>query len=254
MPTLDDKVALVTGASRGIGAAIAVQLAAQGAAVFLAANDTEEWFQRTEAKCKAANPGARTSRGIFDFFRVGDAEKMVAAAVKSFGRVDILVNNAGIRIRKPLGEFSNEDFDQVVAVNLKAPFFATQAVIPVMKANGGGRIVNIASQMAEIAEQNLALYGLTKAALVHLTKSMAFELAPHNIIVNAVSPGPTMTEYNEERTAQHPEYKALKMSYIRAGRYGRPEEIAEVVAFLATTGATYMQGHNLIVDGGYVIH
>jgi NAD(P)-dependent dehydrogenase (short-subunit alcohol dehydrogenase family) len=127
-------------------------------------------------------------------------------------------------------------------------------VVPVMKQNGGGRIINIASQMGSIAEQNLALYGLTKAALIHLTMSMAFELAPANIMVNAVSPGPTMTEYNVERTRRHPDYLAHKLQYLPSGRYCRPDEIAEVVRFLATTSATNIQGHNLVVDGGYVIH
>jgi NAD(P)-dependent dehydrogenase (short-subunit alcohol dehydrogenase family) len=123
-----------------------------------------------------------------------------------------------------------------------------------MKTLGGGRIINIASQMGSIAEQNLALYGLSKAALIHLTKSMAFELARDNIMVNAVSPGPTMTEYNVARTQEHPDYLKHKLSYLPSGRYCRPEEIAEVVTFLATTSATNIQGHDLIVDGGYVIH
>ena len=108
----------------------------------------------------------------------------------------------------PFGKFSAQEFDQVVSVNLKAPFLVSQEVIPIMKANGAGRIINIASQMGSIAEQDLALYGLTKAALIYLTMSMAYELAPANIMVNAVSPGPTMTEYNVERTRQHPDYLA----------------------------------------------
>jgi NAD(P)-dependent dehydrogenase (short-subunit alcohol dehydrogenase family) len=254
MPSLMGRTALVTGASRGIGAAIAVGLARTGASVFLAANDTDEYFQKVVRDCSEVNPALRAQYGVFDFLREGDAEKMVEAALREFGRVDILVNNAGIRIHRPFGEFSNSEFDQVVSVNLKAAFMASQAVIPAMKTNGGGRIINIASQMGLVANAEKALYGLTKAALIHLTKSMAFELAPHNITVNAVSPGPTMTEYNIERTTRNPEYKAQRLAYVRAGRYGRPDEIAEVVTFLATTDATFMQGHNLIVDGGYVTH
>jgi NAD(P)-dependent dehydrogenase (short-subunit alcohol dehydrogenase family) len=254
MTSLVGKTALVTGAARGIGAAIAVQLAMKGASIFLTANGTEDHLQKVARDCSDANPSVQTKYGIFDFFREGDPEKMVEAALRAFGRVDILVNNAGIRISKPFGEFSGKDFDQVVGVNLKAPFLASQAVIPAMKANGGGRIIHIASQMGLVTDQDISLYGLTKAALIHLTKSMAFELAPHNIIVNAVSPGPIMTEFNEERTAKNPALKARRLSYIRAGRYGRPEEIAEVVAFLATTDATYLQGDNLVVDGGYVTH
>jgi NAD(P)-dependent dehydrogenase (short-subunit alcohol dehydrogenase family) len=123
-----------------------------------------------------------------------------------------------------------------------------------MRRQGGGRIVHVASQMGEIAEHGSTLYGLTKAALIHLTRSMAYELTRDNIIVNAVSPGPTMTEYNEERTSRDPNLKAKKLSYIPAGRYGEPEEIAEVIEFLVKTDASYLQGHNLVVDGGYTIH
>ncbi len=108
--------------------------------------------------------------------------------------------------------------------------------------------------MGLVAEQNSALYGMTKAALIHLTKSMAFELAREGIIVNAVSPGPTMTEYNRERTAKDPDLLAYKLSYIPTGRYAEPEEIADAVLYLATTSVMSIQGHNLVVDGGYTIH
>ena len=254
MPALANKTALITGGSRGIGAAIAEQLAAQGAAVYLAAHDTEDRFQAVIQNCTAKVPLAHMAYGIFDFREHGAAEAMIAAALQLFGRIDILVNNAAIRIRRPFGDYSSSEFDQTIAVNLKAPFFASQAVAPAMIKSGGGRIINIASQMGLIAEKDLALYGLVKAALIHLTMSMAFELAPHNINVNAVSPGPTMTEYNVERTTQNPDYKKHKLSYLPSGRYCQPEEIAEVVTFLATTSATNIQGHNLVIDGGYVIH
>ncbi len=254
MMKLAGKTALITGGSRGIGAAIAVRLAQEGAAIFIAANDTEDRFLKVARNCREANPSGRTEYGIFDFSRDGEPEKMVDAALETFGRVDILVNNAGIRINHPYGEYTGKDFDQVVAVNLKAPFLASQAVIPGMKASGGGRIINIASQIGIVTAQDIALYGLTKAAIIHLTKSMAFELAPHNIAVNAVSPGPTMTEYNEDKTAKNPAHMASRLTYLRTGRYQRPEEIAEVVAFLATTSVTSIQGHNLVVDGGYTTH
>jgi NAD(P)-dependent dehydrogenase (short-subunit alcohol dehydrogenase family) len=254
MPALVDKIALITGGSRGIGAAIAAQFVQHGAAVFLAANDSEAAFRSVIQKCKAGAPAARIAHGVFDFLEKDASERMVQTALSEFGRVDILVNNAAIRARRTFGQYSSHEFDETIAINLKAPFFASQAVVPSMLKNGGGRIIHIASQMGLIAEQDLALYGLAKAALIHLTKSMAFELAPHNIAVNAVSPGPTMTEYNVERTTQYPEYKSHKLSYIRSGRYCTPEEIAETVTFLATTSATNIQGHNLVVDGGYVIH
>jgi NAD(P)-dependent dehydrogenase (short-subunit alcohol dehydrogenase family) len=251
---LNGKVALVTGASRGIGAEIAKQLSAEGARVFIAANDSDDMFQNVVRQCREQSSTAEVKYGSFDFLEEGSSAEVVRAAMEAFGRIDILVNNAAIRVRRPFGEFTPQEFDQVVGVNLRAPFLLCQAVVPIMKQNGGGRIINIASQMGSIAEQNLALYGLTKAALIHLTMSMAFELAPANIVVNAVSPGPTMTEYNVERTRQHPDYMAHKLQYLPSGRYCRPDEIAEVVRFLATTSATNIQGHNLVVDGGYVIH
>ena len=254
MAKLAGKTALVTGGSRGIGAAIAVELARNGAAVFLGANDTDEYFQKVVRDCGDARPGVQAKYGVFNFLHEGEAERMVETALREFGRIDILVNNAGIRIHHPFGEFSSKEFDQVVSVNVKAAFMASQAVIPSMKANGGGRIINIASQMGIVANAEKALYGLTKAALIHLTKSMAFELTAHNITVNAVSPGPTMTEFNVERTTRNPAYKAQRLAYVPAGRYGRPDEIAEVVVFLATTDATFMQGHNVVIDGGYVTH
>ena len=142
----------------------------------------------------------------------------------------------------------------MILVNVRAPLFASQAVVPIMRKHGGGRIIHVASQMGEVAEHGSTLYGMTKAALIHLTRSMAYELAPDNIIVNAISPGPTMTEYNRDRTTRDPALKARKLSYIPAGRYGQPEEMAEVIEFLATTNATFLQGHNLVVDGGYIIH
>jgi NAD(P)-dependent dehydrogenase (short-subunit alcohol dehydrogenase family) len=254
MASLAGKTAVVTGAARGIGAASAVELAKMGASVYVAANELEDHLKKVVRACNEVNPSGHAAHGIFDFFKSGDPEKMVAAALKALGRIDIVVNNAGLRISKNYGEYSEKDFDQVVAVNIKAPFLVGQAVVPAMKANGGGRIINIASQMGLVTDSQIALYGLTKAALIHLTKSMAFELAPHNIIVNAVSPGPIMTEFNAERISANPALKERRMSYIRAGRYGRAEEVAEVVAFLASTGATYMLGENIVIDGGYVIH
>jgi NAD(P)-dependent dehydrogenase (short-subunit alcohol dehydrogenase family) len=254
MTSLAGKTALVTGAARGIGAAIAVEFAKRGAVVYVAANGLEDHLCNVVRACNDANPSGQAAYGIFDFCKPGDAAKMVAAALRALGRIDILVNNAGLRISKAFGDFSEQDFDQVVAVNLKAPFLVGQAVIPAMKAGGGGRIINIASQMGLVTDAQISLYGLTKAGLIHLTKSMAFELAPHNITVNAVSPGPIMTEFNAERTTANPAMKARRLSYIRAGRYGRAEEVAEAVAFLATADTTYILGHNLVIDGGYVVH
>jgi NAD(P)-dependent dehydrogenase (short-subunit alcohol dehydrogenase family) len=254
MSSLAGKAALVTGGARGIGAAIALELASNGASVYVAANELEDHLQKVVRECNEVNPAGKAEYGVFDFLKSGDAERMVAAANDKLGRIDILVNNAGLRISKNYGDYAASDFDKVVAVNLKAPFLTGQAVAPIMKANGGGRIINIASQMGLVTDDQIALYGLTKAALIHLTKSMAFELAPHNIIVNAVSPGPIMTEFNAERVNANPALKARRVSYIRAGRYGTAEEVAELVVFLASMKGTYLLGENVVIDGGYVVH
>jgi NAD(P)-dependent dehydrogenase (short-subunit alcohol dehydrogenase family) len=139
-------------------------------------------------------------------------------------------------------------------VNLAAAFFASQAVLPAMRRAGGGRIIHIASQMGTVAFDNRCVYGMTKAALIYLTKAMAYELAAENIIVNAISPGPILTGPLLERLEKEPEHAQSRLEYVRAKRFGEPEEIAELAFFLASTSATFLQGENVIIDGGYVTH
>src|SRR5690606_7450751 len=158
----------------------------------------------------------------------------------------------GIRVRKPFGEFSHAEFDRVVAVNLRAPFFASQAVVPIMRAQGGGRIVHVASQLGIVASRYAAVYSLTKAGLIQLTRSMALELAADRIAVNAVCPGPITTEgFLAGRNPGELEQRARD---VPIGRFGTPEEVAGVVAFLCSEDARYVLGHALVMDGGYVIH
>lgn len=247
------KVALVTGASRGIGRATALALAAKGFSLFVAAEGTQDELEAVVADCRqSGSQDAR--RGIADLSRTGAAETMVEAALSAFGRIDVLVNNAGIRCRKAFGTFSREDFAAVVEVNLAAAFFASQAVLPAMRAQGCGRIIHVASQHGSVASEENALYGTTKAALIHLARNMAFELAREGIQVNTVSPGPIATQYNLDTWGKQPGKLEMMASRVPAGRMGRPEEIAEVIAFLATTDGSYIHGHDLVVDGGYIIH
>ncbi len=247
------KVALVTGASRGIGRAAALALAAEGFSLFLAADGTEAELADAGAEARAAGAPA-ANHACFDLAQPGEAERMVAAALAGFGRVDVLLNNAGIRCRKGFGAFTREDFALMSSVNIAAAFFASQAVLPAMRAQGGGRIIHMASQLGSVAAEENALYGLTKAALIHLAKNMAFELARENIQVNAISPGPIATDFLMQSWANQPGKIATMTSRVPAGRFGTPAEIAEAVVFLATQQGSFMQGHNLVVDGGYIIH
>ncbi len=254
MAVLTGKTALITGASRGIGRATARALSDAGAAVYLAADATREELSEVAAECRARNAFARAEFGLFDLADPEDVKRMVDAAVASFGRVDILVNNAGIRIHRPFGEYSDADFDKLVAVNLRAPFLASQAVLPTMRASGGGRIILVASQLGIVAAPDSALYGLAKAALIYLTKAMAFELAGDSIMVNAVSPGPIETEFTRARMEREPGHRELRQAQVPLGRWGKPEEVAQAILFLASTEATYIHGSNLVIDGGYIIH
>ncbi len=253
MVVFEGKSAIVTGASRGIGRATARRLASAGCAVFLAADGPAEDLEAAAAECRKAGK-VRAEWGLFDLAELGESEAMVKAALECFRKVDILVNNAGVRADKLLGEFTHKDFDYVVGVNLRAPFFASQAVLPSMRAAGGGCIIHIASQLGVVAAKKTAIYGMTKAALIHLTKVMALELAPAGIRVNAISPGPIATEFLLERLNKDPEERAQRLKYVPAGRFGEAEEIAAAVVFLASGEATFVHGQNLLVDGGYVTH
>jgi NAD(P)-dependent dehydrogenase (short-subunit alcohol dehydrogenase family) len=246
-------VALVTGASRGIGRDAAMALAKKGLALFLVAEGTRAELQEAVSACVACG-ASRAQYGIFDLAQAGEAERMVQDGLAHFGQIDVLVNNAGIRCRKAFGTFTREDFATVIEVNLAAAFFASQAVLPTMRSQGGGRIIHVASQLGAVAAEDNALYGMTKAALIHLARNMAFELAKDGVQVNTVSPGPIATQYNLDTWGRQPGKLELMVSRVPAGRMGRSEEIAEVIAFLATTTGTYIHGHDLVIDGGYSIH
>jgi NAD(P)-dependent dehydrogenase (short-subunit alcohol dehydrogenase family) len=247
------RVAVVTGSSRGIGRETALGLAAKGFSLFLVAEGTAAELEAVAAGCRAAGAPDAVFR-IVDLSVPGQAEAMVAAALAAFGRVDVLVNNAGIRCRKAFGDFTRDDFAVMIEVNLAAAFFASQAVLPAMRAQGGGRIIHVASQHGSVASEENALYGTTKAALIHLARNMAYELAAEGIHVNTVSPGPIATQYNIDTWGSRPGMIEKMAGRVPAGRMGRPEEIAEAIVFLATTEGAFIHGHDLVVDGGYIIH
>ncbi|MFA7437494.1 SDR family NAD(P)-dependent oxidoreductase [Castellaniella sp.] len=249
------KTAIVTGASRGIGRACALRLAGAGFQVYLVAEGTQEELAAVAAECARLHPQQKSAHyGLHDLADPASAPAIAQAARDEFGRIDVLVNNAGVRIRKPFGEFSATDFDKVFAINLRAAFLLSQAVLPAMRAQGGGRIIQMASQLGLVADPGASVYAMTKAALIQLTRNMALELAPEKIIVNAVSPGPIITNYYKARLEREPALLQQRLGSLPAGRLGEESEVADVVAFLATTDATFMLGHNLVIDGGFVIH
>jgi NAD(P)-dependent dehydrogenase (short-subunit alcohol dehydrogenase family) len=254
MQGLKGKGVIVTGASRGIGRATALRFAEAGARVYLAANEPAAELEAAAAECRRVNSTVEPAWGIFELAESAAPARMVAAALESIGRIDILVNNAGIRIRHPFGEYTPEEFDKLIAINVRAAFLASQAVLPAMRARGRGHIIHVASQMGLVAHKDSLLYGLSKAAVIYLARAMAYELAKDNIIVNAVSPGPIMTEYNAERIRQNPALLADRLSYMPAGRYGEPDEVARTIVLLASAVPDFMQGHNLVIDGGYTAH
>ena len=257
MRPLDGKAAIVTGASspEGIGAAIARRLAGSGARLLLNADGPREALEAVARECAGIHGDTDAAVPLIgDLADPAAVAAMVAETERRFGRIDLLVNNAGIRINRNFGDYTAAEFDRTVAVNLRAPFLASQAVLPAMRRQGGGRIVHIASQLGSVAYQTRTIYGLTKAALIHLGKSMALELAPENIQVNTVSPGPVATRLILDRHKNDPAEREARLRYIPAGRLGQPEEVAEVVHWLLTTPAAYLTGHDLVIDGGYTIH
>jgi NAD(P)-dependent dehydrogenase (short-subunit alcohol dehydrogenase family) len=249
-----EKVAIITGASRGMGRETAFRLADLGVSLFLVADGTEAELRNVVEECRGRSSSVEARYAVRDLSRLGAAEEMVAECAEAFGRIDVLINNAAVRCRKRFGEFTHEDFDLVQAVNIRTPFFACQAVLPIMQRQGEGRIINIGSQIGTAAFDDHALYGWTKAALIYLSRAIAYEWSKYGIQVNTVSPGPINTQYNLERLSNMPELRRTMESHVPLGRFGKPEEVAEVICFLATCQSRYIQGHDLVVDGGWLIN
>lgn len=268
MGELSGKVAIITGAStpHGIGRAIARRFARANASLFLVADRTQEYLEDTVEECKS-NGSDEVQSAIIDLGIPGQPEAMIEQARQAFGRVDILINNAALRAPYDFGDYTRSTFDRLIAVNLAAPFFASQAVVPLMRTQGGGRIIHVTSQLAHVALQQRALYGLTKAALVHLTKSMALELCKYNIIVNALCPGPIATQplrdmglqsmrqlYEAgEVEAEDTSWNSELVARVPMGRLGKVDEIADVAFYLAVESPDFLMGQEIVVDGGYLI-
>ena len=242
--TLQNKVALVTGASRGIGAAIAQRLASYGARIAITYANSPARAHEVVSAIQSAGGTAIALRA--DSANTTELQQAVRDTVQQFGSIDILVNNAGIAAVGPIADFSLEDLDRTIDINIKAVFIASQEAARHM--SDGGRIINIGSTNAErINFPGATAYAMSKAALVGFTKGLSRELGPRAITVNNVEPGPTDTDMNP---ATGPFAEMLK-SHLALNRYGKAEEIAGLVAYLAGPEAAYITGASLLIDGGY---
>ncbi len=243
--TLPNRVAVVTGAARGIGLAIARRFLADGHAVALLDIDAPALAQAAQA----LEPAALVLAIECDVTEPAQVLAAIDRVVARFGRIDALVNNAGIAVFKPMLETSFEEWTRVLAVNLTGPFLCTQACAPVMLRHGGGAVVNIGSISGLRASTLRVAYGTSKAGLAHLTKQQAAELGELGIRVNAVAPGPVDTAMAKQ--VHTPDIRADYHDAIPLNRYGTEEEIAAAVAFLCSEAASYVNGQTLAVDGGF---
>ena len=243
---LSGKVALVTGAHRGLGFAIAQGLARAGAEVIL--NGRNEEALAAAAQTLDAQ-GLAVETSAFDVTDREAVRKSVAEIERQHGAIDVLVNNAGIQRRQAFAEFPQADWDALIATNLTAPFIVSQAIVPGMIGRKHGKIVNVASLMSELARPTIVPYTAAKGGVRQLTRGMAVELAPHNIQVNAIGPGYFATEMNRA-LLDNVEFTAWVKKRTPAGRWGDPPEIGGLAVFLASSAADYITGQVIMIDGG----
>jgi len=240
---LDEKVALVTGAARGIGAATARMLASQGARVAVADIDLEG------ARRVAAQIGAGAEAFCADVSSVEACRALVDDVVARFGRLDILVNNAGICPPQPFGSATEADWERIMNVNARSQYFMMQAACPAMKRQGGGRIINLSSAAGRVGSVlNASIYSGTKAAILMFSKSIAREVAADGILVNCVAPGPIRTDIQK---GLPPERLKAACDQIPLKRFGEPEEVAALILFLASDECSFCTGATFDVNGGW---
>jgi NAD(P)-dependent dehydrogenase (short-subunit alcohol dehydrogenase family) len=246
---LSNRVALVTGASKGLGKAIALALAGAGADVALCARNREDL---TAVKASVEALGRRAEIYCVDVLNKQVVDDSVKATLESFGHIDILVNNAGVNVRKPVLELSAEEWDLVIDTNLKGYFLMAQAVVPHMLSRGTGKVINMASILGAVALPSQLAYASSKGGVVQMTKVMALEWARQGVQVNAIGP----TYFETPLVAQlrnDPERFNFIVERTPMGRWGQPDELAGLVIFLASHASDFITGQTIFIDGGWTI-
>jgi NAD(P)-dependent dehydrogenase (short-subunit alcohol dehydrogenase family) len=245
---LSGRSAIVTGGSKGLGLAMAAGLASAGANIMLVNRNAEEGTVAAEELI--SDFGIKAISFPADITSQEQTEAMAMAAIEMFGKIDILINSAGINIRGPIDEVTPEDFSKVMEVNVKGTWLCCRAVTPYMKKNSSGSIINLASTLGLVGLSNRTPYTASKGAVVQMTRALALELAPFNIKVNAICPGPFLTDMNIP-IADTEEGKKFVIGATALGRWAELREIQGAAIFLASDAGSYMVGSMLTVDGGW---
>jgi NAD(P)-dependent dehydrogenase (short-subunit alcohol dehydrogenase family) len=244
---LSGRTALITGASKGLGKAMAMALGAAGARLALASRNTQ---QLNAVAKEVRSLGAEAEVFPADVTSEGQVKELEKSLVARFGKLQILVNNAGINIRKPVTDFTLAEWHQVVDTSLTAAFLLCRAFVPHMKGQGYGRIINLTSIMSHVSLAGRTAYSAAKTGLLGFTRSLALELAPEKITVNGISPGPIATEMNAP-IYNNPELNQQFISKIPLGRWGKEEEVGQLAVYLCSEEAGFITGTDILLDGGW---
>ena len=247
---LKNKVAIVTGSHRGIGKAIALELAKEGARLVISDID----LKGCQTVCREIKKlGSEAIAVKCDVSKKRDVDAMVKKTTQKFKRIDILINNAGVVLMKPFVQMIEKDWDFVLNINLKGVFLCANAVAKQMVKQKGGKIISMASIAGKVGFANTSAYCASKAGIINLTRELALELSPHNINVNAIAPGIIATKMTEDMLKDKKTKEAL-LANTPLGRVGQPEEIGKATVFLASDDSNFITGHTLVVDGGWLTH